>query len=496
MAWAQPSRRTCLNTNRRVWPSTDKEHHDKPALSLLLKKKAPTATNGKRLKGIVTMTKIEQNASKVNGQKVETFAEAMEIDRRSKAVPKAGSSIPATATPTPEPKAERLASEIAIPFLKDLDPDGRHHLMALDPEEKSGPVGLTFGPEETDDAAAFIDRLNGVRNLYFTPNEPKAGAPNKKLTESDIANLRAVYADVDAPRDNGPEAQKALAETAGLVQSSRLPPTATVLTGGGLQLYWKLKEKLPAGEWREQAKSQGRAHADWLSGDKVQSIEHLMRLPGTLNIPTKSKRAKGRVPFVACLESQDADRVYTLEGIGAIVKPIRAGENGLDNDQAVRECQASLDMGAIESLDVPTDLPEELKAKFAEACERNPELKALWLTGEVQGDDQSGSVRRAALARHIGRAGGFTSQDYGSLVWVWQHSVQAGDDRETKITSRTIAREWVRLAGPFLLRDGSNPLWSGRRSSHPRSRGAVHPKRPYHSAGYHQGDAVQLPRSD
>lgn len=192
-------------------------------------------------------------------------------------------------------------SQIAVAFLKRLDPGGRHNLVAIHPETKAID-GRTFQPGEWAAMAAWIEARDGRVNLYFSVNEPKPGAPHSKLSRNDIASIRAVFVDVDPsePREGADPAahfkaeRKRLGELAGTLAASACPPSIIMDTGGGLQAFWCLAEKLDAKEWQAAAEAQGRGLADALGGDDVQDTPRIMRLPGTLNIPTARKRAKGQ----------------------------------------------------------------------------------------------------------------------------------------------------------------------------------------------------------
>ena len=84
----------------------------------------------------------------------------------------------------------------SVDFLRWFDPTGAHNLVAIAPDTRAV-CGVTIPPGEWPKAEAFIEKWNGKRNLYWSVNEPKPGSPDDKLKESDIATIRAVYADVD-----------------------------------------------------------------------------------------------------------------------------------------------------------------------------------------------------------------------------------------------------------------------------------------------------------
>ena len=63
-----------------------------------------------------------------------------------------------------------------------------------------------------------------------------------------------------------------------------IPPSIVVFSGGGLHLYWLLKEPLPAQQYRERIEALNRKLASVLAGDlQATDVCRLMRLPGTTN---------------------------------------------------------------------------------------------------------------------------------------------------------------------------------------------------------------------
>ncbi|MEC5291567.1 MULTISPECIES: AAA family ATPase [unclassified Aurantimonas] len=179
-----------------------------------------------------------------------------------------------------------------------------------------------------------------------------------------------------------------------------------------------------------------------IGGDAVQNIDRIMRLPGTLNIPTPKKAAKGRVPRTAAVTHR-TERTWTPETISAVVKPVKAAEADVETDEAIAATMRSLDMAAIRQSNTLEDLEPALCSKFLSALADDQPLAALW-AGEPPKDD-SGSGYRAALAMHLGRHGGFHAADYAYLAWVWEHATQPGDDRGLKLTRRALARDWHRM---------------------------------------------------
>ncbi|MBL8577766.1 MAG: AAA family ATPase [Mesorhizobium sp.] len=349
--------------------------------------------------------------------------------------------FPSKAKPTPK------ASDEAVAFLKALDADGWHNLVALDPSRDHGaPVDArTFAPGQFDHIAKWIDDYDGRFNIYFTANEPKAGAPHKKLAKEDIGGIRAIYADIDLP--SGVDADRGLRDLQKPLAAFELgaaPPTFRVDSGGGIQLFWRLDKKYAPGQFREWAEGQGRALATLVDGDAVQNIDRLMRLPGTLNIPTPAKVAKGRVQRRSSVIASHPDRLYSSASLSSAFPPISAPTCTTDLASEVATAAEAIDMAEVDTLSIFDDLPDDLRERFGSALAERPKLAALW-SGDASallGTDRTSSAWRAALAAHLSRGGGFDAQDYASLVSVWDHADRA------KIDHRQLARDWARFGAP------------------------------------------------
>jgi RecA-family ATPase len=342
------------------------------------------------------------------------------------------------------PLADRLGSAAAIAFLKQLDPTGRHNLVAIDPI-RGGIEGRTFEPGAWPEMAAWIAERDGKTGLYVSVNEPREGAPHKKLSKRDISGVRAVAIDVDLPGENADaEVQRLKQQIRNCFAAS--PPTLLVDSGGGIHAYWLFARKLDTAQHWEWAEAQSRGLSVRAGGDHTQSVDHLLRLPGTLNLPNGSKRAKGRVPRQSRLIEADGRR-YTPDELAAAVAPISAPPSSEHESAAVQEAIAELERSDIWETHTLEDAPAELRARFQSALIQSPALTSLW-GGRLNGKDRSGSAYRAALAGCLARLGGFSLEDYGHLARAWEFSVQLADDREQKLTARALARDWVRCGLP------------------------------------------------
>jgi hypothetical protein len=208
-----------------------------------------------------------------------------------------------------------LETHEAVTFLLDFDPHGRHNIVAMDPLDDRLIIGRTFEPGDYAGMFCFVDKWNGKRNLYFSVNEPRAGAPHGKLSRADIVAARAVHADFD-PQAGADLAEARLDAIARLAEAG---PSIVLDSGGGVQAFWKFAEKIPLDDpaWLEALNASVRER---FGGDpSVKNVDRVMRLPNTLNIPSKDKLKKhpGRQPRLAAIVTADGptcDRLGLEQG--------------------------------------------------------------------------------------------------------------------------------------------------------------------------------------
>jgi len=335
----------------------------------------------------------------------------------------------------------------AVAFLKQLDPDGYHALCAIHPDTRQV-EGRVFKPGEWEAMADWIEARQGERNLYYSVNEPDPSAPFSKLKKAHIAKIRAVYADVDPKGEDGnpggldAERRRIRAMMDSLLSHPLHSPTAVVDSGGGMQAIWALSEKLPVADWANWAEALGRGIARKIGGDAVQNIERVMRLPGTVNLPDAGKRKKGRKSSIAELIEFNRE-LHSPAHLEAFAPPISSADT-TDQTPQIKIVADALDMDLIRDVCGYTELDPDLRDRFDAHLAQDDLLRRIWDgdTEALPGDDITGSGFRAALAREL-RPRGYSPTDYGRLLWVWDHSTQ--EDRDTKLTRRTIARDWVRM---------------------------------------------------
>jgi len=233
----------------------------------------------------------------------------------------------------PVPKSN---TKEAIDFLRaHYNGRGPINLVAINPNLPKGMniEGHTFPDWDERLIRDWIDKRQGKVNLYFSVNRPRPNARNKKLRKNDISSIIALCVDPDPRREiesqpGGFELERQRIESSiRSLCSGTLAPTTVINSGGGFQQFWKLENEfvLPDGDSRaaavDRVETIGKRLIALAGGDSIQAIDHIMRLPGTVNLPDEDKRARGRIPRAATIwtggDPQDAERRrskrYTLE---------------------------------------------------------------------------------------------------------------------------------------------------------------------------------------
>lgn len=200
----------------------------------------------------------------------------------------------------------------AVSFLQRFRPAGPWLLTWIDPNKK-GIETRTF--TEAAAAAAWIEKYNGQRNIYFSVN-PATRPLSKKAEREDIAAVEYLHVDIDprAGEDLTAERERALK----LLQEppEGIPqPTFIVFSGGGYQGFWKLADPIPINgdlAKAEDAKRYNLQLETVLGGDKCHNVDRIMRLPGTVNLPDEKKRKKGREIALAALTAEYPENVWPV----------------------------------------------------------------------------------------------------------------------------------------------------------------------------------------
>jgi hypothetical protein len=87
-------------------------------------------------------------------------------------------------------------------------------------------------------------------------------------------------------------------------------PTLTIFSGGGYQAFWRFPAPLPASEHTDRIEKLNERIESQIGGDRCHNVNRLMRLPGTINVLSATKRAAGRQPALAHVVDADWDRTW------------------------------------------------------------------------------------------------------------------------------------------------------------------------------------------
>ncbi len=157
------------------------------------------------------------------------------------------------------------------------------------------------------------------RNCYFEVNETRPNCA-KKPPKSEIVAAVCRHSDIDPLDDQFPfaEERERLTELANVLAADPdVAPSAIIDSGNGIQCLWVTQREPNSSAVTERVESENRAIDSALGGDATFNIDRLLRLPGTLNIPSEKKRAKGRQVARARVLYW-SDRVYTAGEAAAL----------------------------------------------------------------------------------------------------------------------------------------------------------------------------------
>jgi hypothetical protein len=195
-------------------------------------------------------------------------------------------------------------SSKSIAFLKKLKPEGPWTLGAIAVDKKS--VSFKTFLNESD-AYKFVEKENGVRNVYFLIN-PTTHPLETKPAKTDISHAEFLHVDIDS----GALTEEDLKQDLNSILenlTTKLPkgipaPSAIIASGNGFWGLWRLKDKFKVEGteklW-EELELYNKRLEQVFGGDHCFNIDRICRLPGTINIPDAKKRKKGRVEVEAKL---------------------------------------------------------------------------------------------------------------------------------------------------------------------------------------------------
>jgi len=199
-------------------------------------------------------------------------------------------------------------------------------LPDMGPDDRTNTA--TFTNKQVMEMARWIEDRQGKQNIYFTVNTVIRPATSKPL-KTDMRGMRAIHVDVD-PRvgeDIDKERERALK----LLQDFKPRPTVIIDSGGGMQGFWLLAEEQITNGSEDKAEELEAYNLQveiLLQADACHNIDRIMRLPGTVNLPNKKKRSKGRVVCLSKVVEVDWSRIYQLKEFTPAPRVQSAGSSG------------------------------------------------------------------------------------------------------------------------------------------------------------------------
>jgi hypothetical protein len=141
-----------------------------------------------------------------------------------------------------------------------------------------------------DEALKVVERYSGKANVYVgaCPRFRRGG------TKADVNTVVSFWVDLDFHQIHH-DRDEAKAIALERIYSFPVPPSMVVMTGNGVQGWWVLDVPVPVGddwplEWLEGV---NRGIAKTFGGDSVQDLARVLRVPGTVNLPTRRKLERG-----------------------------------------------------------------------------------------------------------------------------------------------------------------------------------------------------------
>lgn len=225
-------------------------------------------------------------------------------------------------------KPIKHSTKSTIEFLNRWCPEGPWVLTAIIPDGITDTK--TFTPNAWGKAADWIEDYQGKRNLYFHVN-PVRCSLDVKASKEDIDRMAWLHVDIDPRVGEDFDAERARALK--MLQNWKPRPTVIVDSGGGYQGFWKLQpsEKLEIGgnvAKAQELEAYNRQLEKEFGADHCHNVDRIMRLPGTVNVPTKKKLKKGRTPTLATLVDW-VDVSYPISTFVPAVRVQSSAEQGL-----------------------------------------------------------------------------------------------------------------------------------------------------------------------
>lgn len=213
--------------------------------------------------------------------------------------------------------------------------------------------------------------LNSVFNAFIISGSKKDGPA--KANVGHVAAIPGVWLDVDARE--GETVEQAKARGLELADRSVIKPRAVVDSGNGIQIHWRFPEPLDVTLEKNAVMAKGIlvAICDQAKGDSsVAQLAALMRLPGFVNWPNATKRAKGREPVLAHLARPLSDVVTPADKF-PVAEPRKPGRPSKKQEEVASSGPVDLD-----TLGISDELRETIRTgEFSEAQKQRRQAKGI-----------------------------------------------------------------------------------------------------------------------
>lgn len=297
----------------------------------------------------------------------------------------------------------------------------------------------TVPVDRIDELGPFIESRNGTCNLYFGVN-PLAASQDKKAAKDGIAALAYLHADLD-PRD-GFDLSAERERLKKLIDEFPIKPNLVIDSGGGYQVFWRLREHVLANGNIERLESYNQRIAALLAADHCWNIDRLMRLPGTVNLPDAHKRAKGRQPAFAQVVYSD-EGAYGLEdldalGGGTAGAQAHAEEHGAQPKISADDLRISEELKQLIRQGLPKGSRSEglfrVQRAMVKVGHTDDEMVAVLMDPENKLSEKPRKMGRAWLLGEIGRAREKPDRGAGSST---AHDEGSNESKDSDSSART-----------------------------------------------------------
>jgi P4 family phage/plasmid primase-like protien len=279
----------------------------------------------------------------------------------------------------------------ALEFMRKW-PTDRMHLWLKVPDGKSGARTFDRTPEGYAAMGDWIERCQGSANVYFVTNDvdrhitlgvsEREGKIVVKPREADVVRMVGGQVDVDHRTLDDAERDR----VNGMFQSHEPRLNVITFTGGGHQGFPLFREPVAIdGDRRtiDEWKRINIALRQMLeNADACESLDHVMRLPGTINLPDRKKRERGRVPALAyCIRFDDCNQWHDAAALPkssaktpAASKQHNAPRGSIPRESGQRSGLVSADISAQLNVRM-ADLARELLGEPNDALSSQTQLR-------------------------------------------------------------------------------------------------------------------------